>query len=115
MFRPNQDCIIQKRGLNDVYGMPIPGISVKERCTIVKINIKNEKSSVRADTSASRGNAREFEDDAEFLLNKNTVAQIDDVILVDGLTFRIMTRFLRKNLQGVPDHVQITCTFWSAQ
>ena len=75
MFRPNLTCIISvSSGETDVYGKPMPAKRVTERCAIVKLDIKNTKTSVRADTSASRGNARELIADSVILLTKNTVA-----------------------------------------
>ena len=114
MFRPNQNCVIKKAsGKTDVYGMPIIGASVNERCAVVKLNIRNEKSAVRADTSASRGNAREFQDDAEILLTKTSIAEIDDVIVVGGQSFLISSKFPRYDVRGELDHIQISCTYWS--
>jgi hypothetical protein len=114
MFRPNQGCVIFKAsGKTDVYGMPLAGTRQAERCSIITLNVKNEKSAVRADTSASRGNARELEVDAKLLLTKTTVAAIDDVIEVAGTRLRIMSRFPRHDLQGRLDHFEVTCTYWS--
>lgn len=116
MFRPNQSCVISKvSGHTDVYGMPIAGVKINERCAVIKMNVVSAKSAVRADTSASRGNARELESDAEFLLANNTTAIVDDIIQVAGVTFLIISRFPRHNLQGKLDHYQVSCTYWSAQ
>ena len=61
MFRPNQNCQIQKSsGKTDVYGMPVPGRKVNERLAVIELNLMAVKSSVRADSSASRGNAQEM-------------------------------------------------------
>lgn len=116
MFRPNTDCLVQKvSGKTDVYGMPIPGAKQKDRCAVIKMIVKNEKSAVRADTSASRGNARELEADAVFLMPKTTTAEIDDLIIVLGHEFRIASKFPRQDLQGRLDHYEIACTYWSAR
>jgi hypothetical protein len=115
MFRPNLSCVIQKTsGKSDVYGMPLPGEDHKERCSIIKLNVKNARSAVRGELSASHGSARELESDAVLLLTKTTIAAIDDVIVVAGSTFRIASLFPRHNLQGKLDHYQISCTYWSA-
>lgn len=75
----------------------------------------SEKSAVRADTSASRGNARELVSDIDVLLSPKTVARIDDIIEVAGFKFRISRVCMRHNLQGRLDHFQIGGTFWSAE
>ena len=114
MFRPNQNCLIQKSsGKTDVYGMPVPGRKVFERLAIIELNLVAVKSSVRADSSASRGNAHEMEAVAKFLLAKNTVAEIDDILLYGGNGFRIVSIFPRHDLQGRLDHHEVTCTYWS--
>lgn len=116
MFRPNQNCHIQKSsGKNDVYGMPTPGAKVAERLAVIELNIMSEKSSVRADTSASRGNAQEMEVVSKFLLTKKTVAEINDVLIYAGHSFRVKSLFPRHDLQGMLDHFEATCTFWSAR
>lgn len=114
MFRPNLDCHIQKSsGKTDVYGMPIPGRKIKERMAIVELNLMAVKSSVRADSSASRGAAQELEVSSKFLLTANTKAAIDDILIFGENRFRIVSIFPRHDVQGRLDHHEITCTYWS--
>lgn len=114
MFRPNQNCQIQKSsGKTDVYGMPVPGQKVNERLAVIELNLMAVKSSVRADSSASRGNAQEMEVSSKFLLAKNTVADIDDILIYGGNSFRVVSIFPRHDLQGRLDHHEVTCTYWS--
>lgn len=115
MFRPNQRCVvIVASQQTDVYGQPVQTFRTTEGCTIVKLNTINAKSTIRADTSASRGNAREFEVDMEILLTKTTKAEIDDLIEFGGVTYRVLSKFPRYDLLGNLDHHQLTCTYWSA-
>jgi hypothetical protein len=114
MFRPNLKCRIQlASGKNDVHGQPIPGRFVNERCAIVKLVISNEKSSVRADSSASRGNAMEMEATSVILLERTSQANIDDIIAVSGVKLRIMARHQRYDVAGRFDHFEIHATMWS--
>jgi len=114
MFRPNQQCRIQlASGRNTVHGQPIPGEWVRERCSVVKLIISSEKSSVRADSSASRGNAREEQADAVLLLTPLTRASINDVIEVAGHKLRIMAIHLRYDVTGRLDHKETHATMWS--
>ncbi len=114
MFLPNQNCRIQlSSGKTDVYGQPTPSTFVRERCTVVKLVITNEKSSIRADSSASRGNAMELEAESVILLPKTTKARIDDIIEVENCKLRIMGLSPRRDLQGRLDHYRITAHFWS--
>lgn len=114
MFRPNLNCRIQlASGKNDVHGQPIPGRFVRERCAVVKLIISNEKSSVRADSSASRGNAMEEEAVSVILLQTITQAKIDDIIEVSGVKLRIVGRQPRYDVNGRLDHYEIHATMWS--
>lgn len=115
MFKPNAWCFITRAsGETDVYGMPIGSVRIKEPCTPLKIEGKVERSSVRADTSASRGNARELQVLAKFLLPPTTGARIDDLLEWQGDTLRISGKMPRYNLQGALDHYEIICTDWNS-
>ena len=113
MFRPNLKCVVVKSTKNDLYGMPQPGQRRSEGFAIIKLDVQNQKTNVRADTSASRGNANELEADAKFLLTATTVAEIDDLIEYGGMVFRVMSLFPRHNLRGVLDHFEAGCAYWS--
>lgn len=114
MFRSNNTCIIKvSSGKTDVYGKPAPARNYTERCAVVKLEIRSEKSAVRADTSATRGNARELQAHSLILLHANTRANIDDVIVVAGYELRIMTKQPRFGSNGALDHYEITATVWS--
>lgn len=114
MFRPNQKCRIQlASGKNDVHGQPTPGRYVTEGCSIVKIDVTNEKSSVRADSSASRGNAMESEAVSVILLTRTTQAKANDIVEVAGYKLRVMGRQPRYDVNGRLDHIEISATMWS--
>lgn len=114
MFRSNNTCTIRtSSGKTDVYGKPTPGNSYKEACAIVKLDIRNLTSSVRTDSSATRGNARELIADSVILLNKATRGNIDDVIVVAGYELRILTKQPRFSATGALDHYEITASVWS--
>ncbi|MFK3740964.1 hypothetical protein [Massilia sp. TN1-12] len=114
MFKPNLRCRIQlSSGENDVYGQPIPGRFVNERCAVVKLEISNEKTSVRADSSASRGNAIEEEVVSIILLTNKTKAEKDDIIEVSGVKLRIAARHPRFDVTGRLDHYEIRATMWA--
>lgn len=113
MFRPNTRCRIQLSAGNDVYGQPLPTTFVNEGCSVGKIFISNEKSSVRADSSASRGNAMELEAVAVILLTPQTRAGIDDIIEIVGRKLRILGVMPRFTVGGVLDHFEAHCGIWS--
>lgn len=114
MFNPNRKCLLQlSSGKTDVYGQPTPSTYVEEGCTIVSMMINNTKSTVRADSSASRGSAMELESKSVLLLTAETQATVDDVIEIDGYKLRIMGMFPRHDIRGKLDHYQVEATFWS--
>ena len=114
MFRSNNTCTIRtSSGKTDVYGKPTPGNAYKERCAVVKLEIRSEKSAVRADTSATRGNARELVAHSLILLHANTHAEIDDVIEIMTYSLRILTKQPRFSANGTLDHYEVTASVWS--
>ena len=115
MFRPNQICsVCTNTGKTDVYGRPTGATWVTEKCNVIKLNVKSEKTAVRANTSATQGNARELETDAVLLMTKTTGVEIDDLIKVYGTNLRVIAKFPRHDAQGVLDHFQIACNFWNS-
>lgn len=113
LFRPKNRCVILKNEGTNVYGLPKPGQRLNERCSIVKFIVNNEKSSVRADSSASRGNAQELEADGVFLLPTTTKADVDDLIEIGEHRMRVKGRHGRFNTAGQLHHYEIHCTYWS--
>lgn len=114
MFRPNQTCTIRvASGRTDVYGQPLAATRVRERCAVVRLITTNQPSSVRADSSASRGAAKELVSDSLILLAKTTSANIDDLIEIQGATLRILSKHPRFGTTGALDHYEITASVWS--
>jgi hypothetical protein len=114
MFFPNKTCIISvASGKTDVYGQPLPGRKVSEGCAVVRLQLNNIKTSVRTDSSASRGNAMELVTDALLLLSRNTVANIDDVIEIEGAKLRVISKHPRYSVNGKLDHYEIGAITWS--
>lgn len=114
MFRPNQVCYISvASGRTDVYGQSLAAKKVREQCAVVRLVTTNMKSAVRADSSASRGNAKELVGDSLILLTAMTAAGIDDLIEVSGGTFRILSMHPRYSVGGALDHYEVTASVWS--
>lgn len=113
MFSPNRKCRIQlSSGQTNLYGKPIPGVWITEGCSVVRLTITNEKSSVRADSSGSRGNARELQAQVVVLLTAKTKANVDDILELDGYQLRIMGKEPRRDVTGRLDHYQVSAEMW---
>lgn len=114
MFRPNQMCLIRvASGRTDVYGQSSPSSSVREPCAVVRLIVSSQPSTVRADSSASRGAAEELVSDSIILLGARTAANIDDVIEISGTVLRIVSKHPRFNIKGGLDHYEITAAIRS--
>lgn len=114
MFQPNQTVVItQKSGQTDMYGQPKGSTRVKEKCAIVKLEIRNVSTTVRSDSSASRGHGKELVADALLLFTKTTAVQIDDKIEIAGGAFRVIAKHPRFNVAGVLDHYEVSGQIWS--
>lgn len=113
LFNPNTTCVIIKKSGYNVYGEPEYNSRVTERCTLINADTLSKKSSVRADSSASRGNAQETVADFWLILMSNTVAEIDDLVEIKDLRVKINELAPRYDLIGRHDHTEALCTMWN--
>ncbi|HFF4697451.1 hypothetical protein [Acinetobacter baumannii] len=113
MFTPNQFCFVRARNGYDHFGLAKFGLRRKERCAIVKMIQQCNKTSVRADSSASRGNAREVVADLVILLEPKTTATIDSIIEFSGDMYVVKSVHKRFDIRGKHDHTEAACTYWS--
>lgn len=113
LFVPNQRCIIVKMGAMDIYGQKHVERRITENCAILKAKKNSAKSSVRADSSASRGNAQEITADYWLILEKDTEADIDDLIEFKGLRLKIIGLHVRFSIRGEHDHTEALCKIWN--
>lgn len=93
----------------DRYGQPEFGTPVSAVCAPVDFDIKSIKSSIRADSSASRGNAREIETSIDVLLPASARIAVEDQMMLLGLTVRVISIFPRYNTSGSLHHLEIKC------
>ena len=114
MFIPNLTCSITKSdGGFDRYGQPIPGRTFTSKCSIVRLRVEDEKTSVRSDSSATRGMARENVADARLMFPANTDIEMGDRIDIQGVSLRTMSVFPRHAVSGKFDHYQVDAMIWS--
>lgn len=113
MLRPNQRFILQKAAGNDRYGQTTEGRKSQIRGSIVKFEISDVKSSVRTDSSASRGNAHEFQADAIVLIPASVAVVEHDILIIRGVTLRIMQIHQRFDASGRFDHNECKLSIWT--
>lgn len=115
MFIPNVQVKIWVRGGYDLYGKAdyVTPTSNTPAC-VVKIPLKVRKTSVRADSSASRGAAKEVEADTRFLLPPTTAVKDGDLVEFNGTKFQIAALHQRYDVFGRFDHIQVDAGAWAA-
>jgi hypothetical protein len=114
MFKPNVPCSISRAdGKHDLYGKSTPKEVAKERCAIIKMTNLAQHSSVRQDTSPSRGSAMQLESDATLAFLPTTVLELDDVISVAGFQLRVRGKSPKYSLQGTLDYYLVETIVWS--
>lgn len=115
LFKPNQDCLLRRRVERNVYAEEVLGPPIKTRCTIVSLDVRIESSSLRADTSATKGNAREMIAEGKVLLPPDALARVNDQLEVDGFKLRIVGLLPRRDIAGNLDHLQATVSMWGKE
>jgi hypothetical protein len=113
MFQPNTHCAIIRIGgkFNSTgEGVELPPINAK--CAIVKLEVGVVKTSVRVDSSASRGNAWEGEAVARLLFLPNVEMTRGDRIEIHGYKLMVQSMFPRLHVSGAVDHWQVDCVSW---
>ena len=113
LFNPNTTCVIIKSEGYDFYGEPLRKQRITEPCALLNAKSAMKKSSVRADSSASRGNAQEVTADYWLILLPSTVAKIDDLIEIHGIQVKIVDLIPRYGLDGRHDHTEALCDMWN--
>ncbi|MBX4911362.1 hypothetical protein HJA82_29050 [Rhizobium bangladeshense] len=106
MFMPNRTgSLMRKTGRNlegeETYGDPVDiGLSV------VNLAHSSQKTSVRSDSSASRGQADEMVTQHGKILAKETLG-VDDLLSLSGSVFRVIGMHPRYTVLGIFDHNEI--------
>lgn len=110
MHRPNLTAILTPyTGVSDVYGKKQYLNPRKIRCSIIRLEQGTEKSSVRADSSGSRGYAREQMTEARLLVPYSEKIKEGDKLEVLGFKLTVQSVWPRITVRGVPDHWQVDC------
>lgn len=106
-FTPNMVATIRRRIGLDVYGMPILGEPKEIQIAVVNARRRQEKTTVRSDSSASRGAADQITTDlGRILVARHEAVEIGDVISFDGDSYMVVSRHLRRTVFGTLDHYE---------
>lgn len=112
MFRPNLTGEVSTMQGADLYGKRQYTVWRKVRLGIVKLESGSEKTSVRTDSSASRGSAQEIVADARILFPPDVILKAGDRIRVHGVLLTVENVFPRHAVTGRLDHWQVDCNVY---
>lgn len=107
MFRPNVYCEIQRRSGVNGYGKPAFSAPERVMCGIVRLERESLKTSVRADSSATRGSAKEAVATARILFLREVRLSEGDVVEVMGIKLTVQSVWPRHHVNGRFDHWQV--------
>jgi hypothetical protein len=113
MIRPNIACLIKQNDGYDINGHPQYKAEVRVKCRIVHYKIVDEKTSVRADSSASRGRADERVFDVTLLFPRDTVIDIESQVTLYRKTFKVESIEPRFSTTAKLDHIEVMLNQWA--
>jgi hypothetical protein len=106
-FTPNLVGTIQRKTGFDVYGRPVLSVPVLCQFSVVNAKRQQDKTSVRADSSASRGMADEITTGlGRILVAKHENVEIGDVFAFDGDSYDVKSKHIRRSVFGEIDHFE---------
>lgn len=113
MLNANAICTVRKVSGFDVYGKPAFGVAFNEPCAVVVARGEQQNTTVRADSSQSRGHGDEFTSTHKILLSGETRVKLGDQITLRGRLIRVMTMHDRYDVGGTIDHFEVTGELWA--
>jgi len=113
MFLPNNRCELHTLSGTNVYGEPIWSVLRSVPCAVVSLNRQELQTSVRADSSASRGAALEPVSMGKILFPAAIAVQSGDRITIQGFGLRISAIQPRWDVNGKLDHWECGVEAWS--
>jgi hypothetical protein len=96
-----------------MYGKESLQSSAQLYCGVVRLSASNQKTSVRADSSASRGTAIEVTYDSRLLFLPLTEIGRGDKLTIVTLELRVETVQPRFDIRGRLDHLQVDLIAWA--
>lgn len=107
MFQPNLVGVLRNRIGRDVHGMPSYGSERACPFAIVNLELRTQKTSVRADSSGSRGSADEVtSSNLKILVPSYVQIAVDDQFTFEGQRYQISTKHVRRSVMGTIDHIE---------
>jgi transcriptional regulator of nitric oxide reductase len=109
MFRPNQVGQLQRKTGYDVHARIAYAAAVPLPLAVVHDKNATQKTTVRSDSSASRGAAEELVAiEAKILVPKRVQVAVGDKVILPAGTYAILSTELRYSVFGILDHTECT-------
>lgn len=108
LFKLGVLCVITARNGSDIYGQPKYDAPVNAYCSVIKFKVSRQHSTVRADSSGSRGHADEVVADVKLLMNVEP--SLDDRLVVRAQRLRVLSVMPRFTVMGKLDHFEVEAT-----
>lgn len=107
MFEPNSVGRLFRVIGRDVHSRPTYSAGIECPFAPVNLEVGAQKTSVRADSSASRGAADELAATlAKILIVQYVSVTIGDKFSFEGINYRIARKHIRRSVAGVIDHIE---------
>lgn len=113
MMIPNRRAALYRMVGTDVYSERQYAVAQDVLCAVVHLNKKALKTSVRADSSASRGSADEFVSTSKILFSANVIIGVEDKLSISGQMLKVMTVEPRYGVDGRHDHNEVDFEQWT--
>lgn len=115
MFKPNVSCLITPISeKTSLYGEDGYGEARTVKCGVVRLEVGSYKTSVRADATASRGNASETVAMSRLLFSFNEVLKPGDRVSIQGFELEVESVYPRFTVNGIGDHLQVDLKQWAS-
>jgi hypothetical protein len=96
----------------DLHGQPKFVRQCDQKAAPVRLVFNNQHTTVRTDSSGSRGHATETTADVVLLLLPHVDVRLDDQIQLLGYKLKVTQVHPRYTVRGKHDHTQIHCDIW---
>jgi hypothetical protein len=114
MIFPSVPCKIISLSTDiDDYGQLVFSSPIDALCSVVKLSVSSQKTSIRTDSSGSRGHAKEIQAAARLLFKPFVKLKPDDRVEINGIYLRVIeinTRY--QTFFSIPDHLQVDLDIW---
>lgn len=107
MYRPNTTCKYYTLSGRDVRSKPTYSAASVVPCSVVSFDLASKRTSVRTDTSGTRGRTDELSGVARFLFPKTFQPVKGDVVEKQGLWLEVIEIHPRFDVMGSLDHIEV--------